>query len=514
MINNGNEIFHIKKGPKESFKADRAHKCLEQFSKINSRVVGSQSNKDAIKFIWQEANKITSRSNLKIDKRSYAGHQASNFYQNIENVAVKLEGDSNSSLLLDCHLDSAPGSPGASDDASNCCIMMEILEVLSKLPDKLQNSIIFLFSGAGIRGVHGFMSNHSWAEHVKGFVNLNSVGSGGKEILVRVDPRHCWMLKYYKNVPRPFAQVLLEELTKSLAILPETGIKGFESIPGLDFTTIKDAQRHQTKNDDVKYLSEEFLQHTGENILTLTRSLANSYELRNSDEYAVNSTVIYYDYLGWFFVEYPLSADLLVNLLVSLIAFLLPFFIQTRGYFTKDNCKRVMEDTLMSFISIIIGTLTSAGVCCTMALFLQGIGKGKSWYTTRFLAIGIYCSLSLVMQVLTYKCFSYGLKKLRNEKNQAINLVLQKYGIDYESDYGHDMHARLNGVNLLWGTVTLINTGLGNRLGYLTMVPLVISIGSSLLICLFRMIESRIMEKYFEYTCNLGEIWIKIFNRG
>lgn len=475
---------------------------------MSFRTVGSESNKNAIKYIWSEAQLVKS-TYLQLNKMDYSGHRSSNFYQNIVNVAVKLEGQSTSSLLLNCHLDSAPGSPGASDDAANCCVMMEILEVLSQDSDKLLNSIIFLFSGAGVRGVHGFMNQNKWSKDVKAFVSLNSVGSGGKEILVNVNSKHCWMLKYYKKIPRPFAQVFLEELTKRFAILPQSDFKEFTNIPGLDFISIKDGQRHQTKNDDIQYLSEQFLQHTGENILVLTKALANSTELKKSNELIDNSTVIYYDYLGLIFIEYSLSVDLLVNLLVSLTAFLLPFSVQTRGYFTKESCRRIMQDTLFSFTSILVGTVLSAGMCCLMALFLQAIGKGMSWYTTRFLALGIYCSLSLTVHAVTYHTMSYGLKKMRNEKNQAINLVLQKYGIDYESDYGNDMHARLNGVNLFWGVVTLVNTGLSNRLGYLTMVPLTISVASNILIFLFRVVESHIMEKYFELSCNLeSKKWI------
>lgn len=38
------------------------------------------------------------------------------YYENIQNVIVKLQGEDDNGLLINCHFDSVPGSPGASDD--------------------------------------------------------------------------------------------------------------------------------------------------------------------------------------------------------------------------------------------------------------------------------------------------------------------------------------------------------------------------------------------------------------
>ena len=75
------------------------------------------------------------------------------FNRNIQNVIAKMEsgqggGGSKDALLVNCHFDSVPQSPGASDDAVSCAIMLEILDVLMQSDRPFRHNLIFLFNGA------------------------------------------------------------------------------------------------------------------------------------------------------------------------------------------------------------------------------------------------------------------------------------------------------------------------------------------------------------------------------
>lgn len=62
-------------------------------------------------------------------------------------------------------------SPGASDDAASCCVMLEILRVLSQQEKRLRHSVIFLFNGAEetpLQAAHGFITQHAWAKDIRG----------------------------------------------------------------------------------------------------------------------------------------------------------------------------------------------------------------------------------------------------------------------------------------------------------------------------------------------------------
>lgn len=54
------------------------------------------------------------------------------------------------------------------------------------------------------------------------------------------------------------------------------------SFLGLDFAHIINGYRYHTKFDSIEYIPRAVIQHTGENILELTKLMANSEELENT----------------------------------------------------------------------------------------------------------------------------------------------------------------------------------------------------------------------------------------
>ena len=72
---------------------------------------------------------------------------------------------------MNCHFDSVPMGPGASDDAVSCGVMLEMIRVMLRSPrTSLSNDVIFLFNGAEeiiLTGSHGFITQHKWAHDIR-----------------------------------------------------------------------------------------------------------------------------------------------------------------------------------------------------------------------------------------------------------------------------------------------------------------------------------------------------------
>ena len=144
------------------FVAERARAHIVNLTSIGPHVAGSYENEVlAVKFLTNVINNIIREANenhkivLDITKHSGAFPLTfldgfTNVYQNVQNVIVKLgpQRPSQHSLLLNCHFDTFVQSPGGSDDAAACAVMLEILRVMSRSSKLLKNNIIFLFNGA------------------------------------------------------------------------------------------------------------------------------------------------------------------------------------------------------------------------------------------------------------------------------------------------------------------------------------------------------------------------------
>lgn len=165
------------------FIGESAESMLLRLTKIGPKVVGSPPNEQsAVQFLLTEIRKIVgdSRTDLydiehevQVTSGNYVIWKMVNVYQSIQNVVVKLTPrgtNSTSSLLINSHYDTVPGSSGAGDSGAMIVIMLETLRVISKYETPLQHSIVFLFNGAEenpLQGSHGFITQHKWARNVK-----------------------------------------------------------------------------------------------------------------------------------------------------------------------------------------------------------------------------------------------------------------------------------------------------------------------------------------------------------
>ena len=451
--------------------------CLSIFT--GPKATGSRANEVlTVNYLLERANRIKAEhenvSDISIDLQIVSGvHFVSAYYENIQNIVVKLHGKSDKSLMINCHFDSEYGSYGAGDDGINCCIMLEILRVLAK-SDKQEYSIIFLFNGSeegnleGIQASHGFITQQKWAKDVKAFINLEAQGVGGRELLFRSGPKHSWLIKKYReSVKNPFGQVFAEEMFETNVLNSGTDFESFRDageVPGLDLSFCNKGWIYHTKFDHIRYITNDSIQNTGNNVLELTKKLANSKELENPPE---GTAAVYFDMWGLFFVSYPAAVGTVINIVVSVLAVVLPFIIHTK--FEVENVGKVARETLLSFATMVVSSILSLASCYAMGLIINAVDNSMFWFNATLLSLGVYSSLAVFVQIFVHHVLY-----------SVVDNYTQKTFKSDKYEQRRKLHMRLNGVNLFWAIITVIFSCFGYRFVYVTMMMLLISLVTNL----------------------------------
>nr|XP_029712050.1 endoplasmic reticulum metallopeptidase 1-like [Aedes albopictus] len=469
-----------------AFIAERAWENLKVLNDIGPKPTGSEANeKLTANYIKREIELIQASKHanqqLLVEHQvvsggysvAFLGHPLTSLYRNVQNLVVKLKGQNDydgtsPALMLNCHFDTVASSPGASDDGASCCVMLEIMRVLSREPKRNRHSIVFLFNGAEetpLQAAHGFITQHPWAKQVAAFLNLESGGSGGKEVLFQSGPGHPWMIDLYAQAIRhPFAQAAAEEVFQSGLIPSDTDFRifrDFGNVPGMDFAHVADGYRYHTKFDSIDYLSLPVLQRTGDNILALTRRMVNSDELANSwKEESAKGKSVFFDFLGLSFVQYSTNTALVINTVVSIVAVLFPLYGLCRA--TPYGISTILKEAAYGFVATVGGMLGSVIVNLIIGHELDALGYALSWYSSRYLILGLYCGPALLCH-----CFAQMIvNKLFADKKTPLNL-------------SQIVQSRLIGVSVFYSLLIMPLTLIGIRSTYiLTVVALFSSLSS------------------------------------
>ncbi|XP_048115765.1 endoplasmic reticulum metallopeptidase 1 isoform X2 [Alosa alosa] len=271
--------------PTGEFNALRARKHLESITSVGPRPVGSVENEVmTVGYLLAEIEHIREESMagphaITVDVQRPTGSFSIDFlggftsyYDKVTNIAVKLEPKNGAQhvMLANCHFDSVANSPGASDDAVSCAVMLEVLHSLANLSTPLLHGVVFLFNGAEenvLQASHGFITQHPWAKKIRAFINLEAAGVGGKEVVFQTGPENPWLVQAYVHAAKhPFASVVGQEVFQSGVIPSDTDFRiyrDFGNIPGIDLAFIENGYIYHTKYDTADRILTDSIQRAG-----------------------------------------------------------------------------------------------------------------------------------------------------------------------------------------------------------------------------------------------------------
>ncbi|XP_069127736.1 endoplasmic reticulum metallopeptidase 1-like [Argopecten irradians] len=418
------------------FYENLARRHLEIVTSFGQRPAGSDANEIYTKnYILKEL--LTFKDHLHESKEMFIDVQNTSgsfhlffidtdfysVYKNLKNVVVKLGPASGAthSVLMNCHYDTMVDAIGAGDDMSSCAVMLEIVRSLSQSNKPLMHNIIFLFNGGEenlLQASHGFITQHPWAKSIKAFINLDSAGAGGWEIVFQTGPQHPWLVKLYiESAIFPSASVINQEIFELGLVPADTDYRIFRDygkIPGLDIAYISNGYVYHTINDVPQTIPPGCLQRAGENLLSIVHALANNPKLADPGDDR-HGSMVFYDLVGLVVVHYPKRIGSILNCIVSFCTFILLWrkatsgprghtgsqHVKTENGFTKNdvhyrNTRAPASQGSVSgsahlknmFVACMATTVT--WVLCLLvvlvgvALPLSLFGRSMFWYTNTY----------------------------------------------------------------------------------------------------------------------------------
>lgn len=200
---------------------------------------------------------------------------------------------------------------------------------------------------------------------------------------------------------------------------------------------------------------------------------------------------MYFDFLGVVLVNYTKEIGSIINFVVTILAITVPY-LSLKKSTVSIHSKHILKETFLGLISIFVGVAASLLVCYVTAYFLDKTGHSMSWYRNTFMAIGIYSSATVWFLLFAYDVFDM----VFANKQSPLSLGLK-------------VQARINGINIFWGILTIGLTVLGIRSAYLFMFVLLINLLSTIGIFLFKLQNS--VHKWL-YVFLFGQIFITLWS--
>jgi len=214
-----------------------------------------------------------------IGKQKAFKFELANVYNNLTNIILRVAPKGNYSqgraVLVNAHYDSTLGSPGASDCASCVGVALEMARVLvANASLQLHSPVIFLLNGGEetlMQASHGFMAMSPYATKLGAFINLESTGPWGPDLLFQ----HTgdWTLRAYaRSAPYPRGNTVCQDFFELGVIPADTDFRMFSyrhygDVPGIDVAFLFDGTAYHTSQDRTARIREGTLQAMGENML-------------------------------------------------------------------------------------------------------------------------------------------------------------------------------------------------------------------------------------------------------
>lgn len=289
--------------PAAEFSAERAHNVLAELLRENKpHPVGSPLNKIVKERIMARMRELGIEVS---EQRTWACAAKFTGCAFVENIIGIIPGkEPGPYVTLMAHYDSVPMAPGAGDDMAAVVAILETARIL-KSETPLRNPVMLLITDAeemGLIGAEGFYLQHELADEIGVVLDFEGSGTSGPSMALRTSVANELLINtFWKETANPFGTSLTGEIFRRMPNDTDFSTVLRAEIPGIDFAFAGERNHYHTPNDNVANIDLHTIQHHGENMLPLTRALAeaNLSTDQQANLEAIGGTLVYSPLYGY-----------------------------------------------------------------------------------------------------------------------------------------------------------------------------------------------------------------------
>ncbi|WP_212822405.1 M28 family peptidase [Catellatospora sp. TT07R-123] len=194
----------------------------------------------------------------------------------VTNLTARRPGTaSTGTVYLTAHLDSVRTGPGANDDAAGVAALLETARALTEGPAARNDTVLVLTDSEepGLLGARLFLDTRRPDPAAAVVVNLEARGDHGPALMFETSPANSTLIGHYAATPTPLGFSLSAEVYRRLPNDTDFTEWREAGVAGLNVAYLDGSARYHTPGDSADHVGGASLQHEGELVLGLARSL-------------------------------------------------------------------------------------------------------------------------------------------------------------------------------------------------------------------------------------------------
>lgn len=252
-------------------------------------------------------------------------------YEDIKNIYGKIEGQTDSYIMLVTHYDSSrakteryaevDGSFGAADAGYGLSTILETLRVIQANNIELVNGIKILITDGeeyGLVGAKEAVKEEEIFEGVEYLINLEARGIKGPAVMFETSLDNAGVVELYNKSSAPFSYSINPEIYRLLPNGTDFTVFLEEGIKGINISVLDSLDYYHTPNDSLANISLESLQHYGDQVVPIVTEFVTNNDYTEGKALESASDAIFFTLINKVFIKYSHGVNYILLALLGL----------------------------------------------------------------------------------------------------------------------------------------------------------------------------------------------------